>query len=152
MTVDQFTRQMEDFGQELSALDDLLLAIGGEVINNLRAQAPVDSGRLRQSIQAVVAENELNIAMLAYGMFQNYGVDGMQQSRATAVPFGINPQPTAGGRYGFSGQYEMIGGDLPIPVKKSIYAFGLRPQNWFNLETVTEYIETELARRLVETI
>lgn len=151
-SVQDFENQLAGFGDSLANLDNILLSIGGQVVNNIKAQAPVDSGSLRDSIQAVVTENTLQIQMLAYGLFQNYGVDGMQQRVADEVPFGIDPQPAAGRRYGFSGDFEMIGGDLSIAARKSIYAFGIKPQRFFNLETLTNYIETEVARRLAEEI
>jgi len=151
-SVDDFASQLEDFGDSLSNLDEILLSIGGQVVSNMKANAPVDSGSLKNSIQAVVTQNTLQIEMLAYGLFQNYGVDGMQQRVADDVPFGIDPQPAAGKRYGFSGDFDMIGGDLSIAKRKSIYAFGLKPQRWFDLQQLTIYIETEVARRLVEEI
>jgi len=124
----------------------------GGIVNQIKANAPVDSGSLRDSIQAVVANNAVEIQMLAYGLFQNYGVDGMQQRQADPVPFGVEPRPAAGNRFGFSGDYEMIGGSLPIPARKHIYAFGIKPQRFFDIATISNYIETEVARRLAESI
>lgn len=151
-SIEDFENQLEGFGQSLTNLDDILLNVSGQIVAQIKSNAPVDQGNLKNSIQAVIIDNQIQIQMLAYGLFQNYGVDGMQQRVADPVPFGIEPRPTTGDRFGFSGNYEMIGGDLPIPARKSIYAYGIKPQRFFNLETITNYIETEVARRLVQDI
>lgn len=151
-SIEDFENQLADFGQQLTNLDDILLNVSGQIVAQIKASAPVDEGNLKNSIQAVITDNQIQIQMLAYGLFQNYGVDGMQQRVADPVPFGVEPRPTTGDRFGFSGNYEMIGGDLPIPVRKHIYAYGIKPQRFFNIETITNYIETEVARRLVQDI
>lgn len=144
-----FLDRLSEFGEDLSNIDNTLLAIAGRVVEDLKAAAPQDSGALKNSIQAVVQDNSIQIEMLAYGIFQNYGVDGMNQAVARAVPsFGIAPQPAAGNKFGFSGDYEMIGGTLPFAVRKSIYERGLRPQNWFDLEVLSERITNEIANRI----
>ena len=147
MTVDQFANALNQFGENLRNIDNELLEIGGQLVADLKRAAPRDSGALRNSIQAVIENNQLQIAMLEYGVFQNYGVDGMQQRRAEAVPFGIDPRPAAGNRYGFSGDFEMIGGNLPFGVRKSIYNKGLSPQNWFDLDALTDAITNEIEER-----
>lgn len=147
MTLDEFSNALRGFGEELRTIDDELLEIGGLLVEALKAAAPRDSGALKNSIEAVVQDNSIQVQMLAYGVFQNYGVDGTNQPRADRVPFGIDPRPAAGDKYGFSGQYEMIGGDLPFGVRTSIYQKGLRPQNWFNLDTLADQITNEIANR-----
>lgn len=143
-----FLDRLQSFGEDLSNIDNELLAIAGNIVNDLKAAAPQDSGDLKNSIQAVIQDNSIQIEMLVYGIFQNYGVDGMNQRVADDVPqFGIDPQPAAGSRFGFSGDYIAIGGDLPYGVRKSIYERGLRPQRWFDLETLAERITTEIANR-----
>ena len=147
MTVDEFANLLDRFGDNLSNLNDDLLAIGGQIVNELRGAAPSDTGALRNSIQAVVEVNSLAIEMLAYGIFQNYGVDGMSQAVADPVPqFGVL-QPRTGNRFGFSGDYEMIGGDLPIGARKKIYQLGLKPQRWFNLDNIADEVTNEIAIR-----
>jgi hypothetical protein len=148
MTVDQFANMLEGLGDQLSNLDSDLLEVGGRIVNELKGQAPYNTGQLSNSIQAVVQDNSLAIEMLAYGIFQNYGVDGMSRQIADEVPqFGVL-QPRTGRRFGFSGDYEMIGGDLPIPVRKKIYQLGLRPQRWFDLEELSDEIAIEIANRI----
>ena len=148
-SVDNFMAALQDFGEDLSNMDNILLSISSGIVNDLKQAAPQDSGALKNSIQAVIEDNSIRIAMLEYGIFQNYGVDGMNQPIADEVPsFGIEPQPRTGNKFGFSGDYEMIGGSLPFGVRKSIYEKGLRPQHWFDLDIISERITREIANRL----
>ncbi len=136
MTVDEFESALGDFGETLTNLQPILTQIGGRLVDQIKADAPVDSGTLRQSIKAVIEQDSLSIEMMYYGIFQNYGVDGMQNAPAREVPrFGV-PQPTAGRRFGFSGDYEMIGGSLPFGARKQIYKMGLKPQSFFNVDAI----------------
>ena len=101
MTVDQFERSLQGFGETLNNLQPILLNIGGRIVDEVKAGAPIDKGALRDSIKAVIEDDSLSISMLYYGIFQNYGVDGMNQAVANDVPtFGVM-QPTAGRRFGF---------------------------------------------------
>ena len=148
MTVEQFMSALQEFGQSISGVDSNLLDLGGRIVNEMKSRVPVDTGELRNSLTATLEDNSLTIQMLTYGMFQNYGVDGMTQRVANDVPtFGVL-QPRAGRRYGFSGDYEMIGGDLPIAARKHIYQFGLKPQPFFDTEALSELVATEVTNRL----
>ncbi len=86
--------------------------------------------------------------MLYYGIFQNYGVDGMQNAPAREVPrYGVI-QPTAGSRFGFSGDYTMIGGDLSFGARKTIYKMGLRPQPFFDVDAISAAVADGVAEQL----
>lgn len=152
MTVEQFAEQLQDLGENLSNMQTILTEVAGQIVDDMKADAPSDSGDLKRSIRARITESDLEIQMLSYGVFQNYGVDGMSQSVADRVPrFGIDPQPSSGNKFGFSGDYEMIGGDLPFGARKKIYQLGLKPQHWFNLDDMTEIIAEYVAERILET-
>ena len=86
MTVEEFERSLQDFGEGLSNIQPILLNIGGRIVDEIKAGAPVDSGALRNSIKAVIEDDSLTIAMLYYGIFQNYGVDGTANAPARVVP------------------------------------------------------------------
>ena len=132
----------------MSNLSPILTEIGGRIVDSVKEGAPIDTGALRQSIKAVIEDDTLALEMLYYGIFQNYGVDGMNQAVATDVPqFGV-PQPTAGRRFGFSGNYEMIGGDLPFGVRKSIYKLGLKPQSFFDVDAITQVVADGVTQAL----
>ena len=150
MTVEDFERSMQNFGESLSNLQPILLNIGGRIVDEVKAGAPIDKGALRDSIKAVVADDSLSIEMLYYGIFQNYGVDGMQNAPAREVPaFGV-PQPTAGRRFGFSGNYEMIGGDLSFGARKQIYKMGLKPQSFFDVDAIAAAVADGVAQQLTQ--
>ncbi len=150
MTVEEFERSLQNFGEQLQDVSPILLNIGGRIVDEIKAGAPVDKGSLRDSIKAVIEEDSLTIAMLYYGMFQNYGVDGLENAPAREVPsFGV-PQPSAGSRYGFSGNFEMIGGDLSYGARKTIYKMGLRPQSFFDLDAISQAIADGVAIQLTQ--
>ena len=148
MSGEEFERALGDFGETMSNLSPILTEIGGRIVDSVKEGAPIDTGALRQSIKAVIEDDTLALEMLYYGIFQNYGVDGMNQAVATDVPqFGV-PQPTAGRRFGFSGNYEMIGGDLPFGVRKSIYKLGLKPQSFFDVDAITQVVADGVTQAL----
>ena len=148
MTVDQFERALEGFGESMSNLEPILTQIGGRLVDQIKQDAPSNTGALRNSIKAVIADDSLSIQMLYYGIFQNYGVDGMQNAPAREVPrYGVI-QPTTGSRFGFSGNFEMIGGGLPFGVRKSIYKLGLKPQPFFDVDAISQAVADGVAENL----
>lgn len=148
MTVEDFESALGDFGETMSNLSPVLTAIGGRLVDQIKQEAPTNTGALRNSIKAVIQDDSLAIEMLYYGIFQNYGVDGMQNAPAREVPrFGV-PQPTAGARFGFSGNFEMIGGSLPYGVRKSIYKMGLKPQPFFDVDAIAAAVADGVAQNL----
>ena len=150
MTVDQFESALGDFGETMQNLSPILTQIGGRLVDQVKDGAPIDSGALRQSIKAVIQDDSLAIEMLYYGIFQNYGVDGMQNAPAREVPaFGV-PQPTAGRRFGFSGDYTVIGGDLSFGARKQIYKMGLKPQSFFDVDAIAAAVADGVAQQLTQ--
>ena len=150
MTVDEFESALGDFGETMQNLSPILTQIGGRLVDQVKEGAPIDSGALRQSIKAVIQDDSLAIEMLYYGIFQNYGVDGMQNAPAREVPaFGV-PQPTAGRRFGFSGDYTMIGGDLSFGARKQIYKMGLKPQSFFDVDAIAAAVADGVAQQLTQ--
>ena len=148
MTVDEFENALQDFGEQMNNLSPILTQIGGRLVDQIKQDAPTNTGALRNSIKAVIADDSLTIQMLYYGVFQNYGVDGMQNAPAREVPtYGVM-QPTAGRRFGFSGNYEMIGGDLSFGARKEIYKMGLKPQRFFDIDVISQAIADGVAQQL----
>lgn len=135
MTVEQFEDQLASFGESIRDLSPVLNRIAEDVTAQIRSAAPVDTGRLRQSINAFVSANSLEITMLYYGAFQNYGVNGVQDNIADKVEFGISQRPSSEPFYAFKTR-----------------RFGLAPQRFFNLddlqELVAQRVETELLQQL----
>ena len=150
MTVNEFESALSDFGETLTNLSPVLTQIGGRLVDQIKADAPTNTGALRQSIKAVIEDDGLAIEMLYYGIFQNYGVDGIQNAPAREVPsYGVL-QPAAGRRFGFSGNYEMIGGDLSFGARKEIYKMGLKPQRFFDVDIIAGAIADGVAQQLTQ--
>mgnify|MGYP002700568103 CR=1 FL=1 len=152
MTVDQFERALGDFGETMSNLSPILTQIGGRLVDQIKQDAPTNTGALRQSIKAVIQDDSLAIEMLYYGIFQNYGVDGDPGKPATDVPrFGV-PQPEGGGRhFAFpKNAGEMIGGGLSFGARKQIYKMGLKPQNFFDIDDISTIVSEGVAEALTQ--
>ena len=128
MTVDEFMQDLDQFGQQLSQPEQLLTNIGMQLQDAMRAQAPVDTGALKNSIRYQVEGNSLLFTMLLYGPFQNYGVNGTEDFTARQVQFGVQPRPTSEPFYAF---------------KKR--RFGLRPQPFFDMTNITNVIADQFA-------
>jgi len=127
MTTDELIAELGQFGQELSNIAPTLAQLGEDVAAQIRAKAPVDTGALKSSIRAYVNNNTLEIEMLYYGAFQNYGVNGTDSYTAREVQFGVSPRPTSEPFYAF---------------KKR--KFGLKAQNFFNMDTLTDFVVEQL--------
>lgn len=130
MTVEQFESQLAQFGQQLNNLDAHLLTIGAELIAQIKMVAPEDIGELKRKLQAVVDNNTLKIAMLDYGLYQNFGVSGTQDSLGQTVTGVLEESmPRNGEFYAFKTR-----------------RFGLRAQSFINVDQ----LEIQIAQRLDE--
>lgn len=152
MNYNEFLISLRQFGDNLRNIDNELLEIGGLLVQALKSNAPYDTGELKNSIQAVVEDNTLKIEMLAYGVFQNYGVDGTKQRRGDRVPFNISPKPRNGNTYAFGINEDVTmisgrGNNFSYGVRTSIYQKGLAPKHWFDLDTLSEQIIIEIENR-----
>ena len=127
MTVDDFISELSELGEELSNPQEILTELGIDITEAMRREVPVDTGALKQSIGYRVNGNEIEFSMLYYGFFQNYGVSGQSDSLGQPVPFGLLP-PTNGSFYQFKRRQ-----------------FGLRRQQFFNFDTITETITGGIA-------
>ena len=133
MTVDDFIADLTALGEELSRPQEILTELGTDIVESMRRQAPVDTGALRNSINYFINGNQLEFTMLYYGFFQNYGVNGTEQSIANPVPaFGVL-EPTSPPYYAFRKR-----------------RFGLRPQTFFNMDTITEQIANTIAEQTAD--
>jgi len=93
MTVEQFVDRIGSIGTEIDRITDSALAIAGPIVAQMKANAPVASGRLRDSIGVAVEtgqERAIFVTMLSYGYFQNYGVEASPDS-TTATRFNQTP-------------------------------------------------------------
>jgi hypothetical protein len=135
MTQEEFEKKIGEFGDEIEAINRLLLDIGGILVAKMKNKAPVDTGELKKSIRAEVSNYTLQFKMLNYGSFQNYGVRGKSDKRGVKVEFGVQPRPTNEPYYAF---------------KKR--RFGLTNRNFFNLNDMTDEVVEYLTEKLMEKI
>ena len=127
MTVEEFSQELSQFGQELQDLSPILANIEASITNQIKSDAPEETGRLKGSIRTFVTNNTLEIEMVYYGAFQNYGVNGTEERTARKVQFGVSPRPTSEPFYAF---------------KKR--RFGLRAQDFFDIDQLQEFVGQQL--------
>ena len=94
MTLQEFERQLGQYGQEVGNLDQGLQQLFSELVTEIRAAAPVATGQLMNSIKLTGDRFHFEIKMNYYGVFQNYGVRGTTSSR---IPVNV---PEAGLSFG----------------------------------------------------
>lgn len=89
----------------LDRIKDVTLEYADKYAQRFAANAPVATGRLKNSYRASVSENGDKLSMQIfgefYGPFQSYGVGGTQANTSITVPAGINPPPLNGTNYQF---------------------------------------------------
>jgi len=130
-----FLAALSDWGDRIDNLDNDLLAIAGRLVEEMKTDAPVDTGVLRNSIQATVENNTLSFQMIYYGFFQNYGVAGTEGDArfgvVNEVPSGILPPPLQSNKY----QYKER-------------AYGIPAQDFFDFGYLATAIQNEIANRI----
>lgn len=146
MTVDEFERALEGFGETLGNLSPVLFDLGGQIVDEMKRNVPIDTGNLKSSIKAVIDEDSLSFEMLAYGLFQNFGVKPDFKTGGTnkpfnsafggitnpqEVPFGVEPQPLSGNFY-----------------KYKTRAFGLPRRKFFDVDQIAEMIADGVTQQL----
>jgi len=146
MTTEQFESALEGFGETLGNLSPILFDLGGQIVDEMKRNVPQDTGNLKSSIKAVIDEDSLAFQMLAYGLFQNFGVKpdyntttqhkpfnsrfgGIQNP--TEVPFGVEPQPLAGNFYTYKTR-----------------KFGLPQRKFFDVDDIATIIADGVAQQL----
>ena len=149
LTPEQIAAQISDLGTEIpESLNVALQQAAAIVIEEIKSNPnfPVDTGRLKNSLQARIIDGQfLGITMENYGFFQNFGVEGTQNTRQQ---FGVDEivksflPPREGDTYKFNKQNSMIGGDLPFGARVFIHRNGLNGKRFFDtLELVDRVVE-----------
>ncbi len=153
MTVEEFERALEGFGETLGNLSPVLTNIGGQIVDDMKRNVPIHSGNLKSSIKAVIDEDSLTFEMLDYGLFQNFGVKPDYKQGGTnkpfnsrfggitnptevpEEPFGVEPQPLSGKFYKY---------------KKR--KFGLPARKFFDVDQIATLIANGVADQLTTDI
>jgi hypothetical protein len=136
---------MSTFLGVFSEIEDQILAdlkvVGDYMVQIYKQQAPVQTGRLRNSIKYAITKTpegyRISIGYLIYGVFQDLGVKGTFGSYANArsSPFQFKKE-TIDSKSG-----------LPFAVRRSIAEKGLRAMNWTQLDTTAE---AQIQKRIEE--
>jgi len=146
MTTEEFESALEGFGETLGNLSPILFDLGGQIVDEMKRNVPTDTGNLKSSIKAVIEEDSLSFQMLAYGLFQNFGVKpdyntssnhkafnsrfgGIQNPQE--VPFGVEPQPLSGNFYTYKTR-----------------KFGLPQRKFFDVDDIATIIADGVAQQL----
>ena len=128
-----FERFLEDKGQEISNISQLIAETMQPYIQDMIRRAPVRTGALVRSIGYTVVDNTtISFNMLDYGVFQNYGVSGTQDNLGRPVPFGVEPEPR-GTFYQFRQR-----------------RFGLPAQTFFNVDDLRTQIVEDIENKLAQ--
>ena len=78
MTLDEFETRIVDMRDDIVNLTPILTEIGNDITRELQQAAPTGkTGNLQSSIRLEVQPQQFAVSMLAYGVFQNYGVVGV---------------------------------------------------------------------------
>ena len=130
MNLDELYQDLNNLATELTELDKWLLETSKSIVDQLKSQAPVDSGDLKNSIKAEVINNTLVIKMLNYGVFQNYGVSGTKDNLGKPTEFGIS-----------------IANEGTI-FKFDNRRFGIKSKNFFNVGDITDEVIEKIIQQL----
>jgi len=141
MTVDDFIGDLAALGETLSNPQELLAELGDNMVTTIKTQVPVDTGALRNSIRwGFVGENAIELSMLDYGLFQNYGVMPNYNSGSYHKPFmndfGTITQPQPAPNFGMGAGYQNR-------------AFGLPARKFYDELQIQEYIGEQFLEDII---
>ncbi len=71
ITVEQMMSQLDQFGESLNDLQPDIQNLMDDIVVELKANSPVDTGSLRSSIRGEATSDTMTLFMNDYGMFQN---------------------------------------------------------------------------------
>ncbi len=138
MTPQELAAELGQIGEELSDPQSILTELGSEITESMKRNVPVDTGALKQSIGYVVNGNTIEFAMLEYGFFQNYGVngtDGGYNPSSYHKPFGNE----------FGGITQPTVSPFGIGTGFRNRSFGLPARKFFDYDDILNKITTGIA-------
>ena len=149
MTLDQFESMLEGFGERVEGLDARLQEFFSQKVDEIRRLTPVDTGALRSSVKLTGDRFHYELTMLSYGVFQNYGVLGVNSSRFPVnVPeagLSLGTRPVDQERFQF-GTGNFDNGGRPW----GAYYTGIRAQSFFSITDITNELTQFIADNTTE--
>ena len=149
MTLDDLERQLDQATNEILNITPILTEIGNELTNELRMKAPENTGALKSSIRLDVQPQQFGVSMLAYGVFQNYGVVGYKEGDRAKNPRGgqMPPNDIFPKGSGMGGRYQ-FGVKQPSKGWGAYYTGFNKNIGWFSVEELTDKVTTRLQQRI----
>lgn len=149
MTLDQFENMLEGFGERVEGLDARLQEFFSQKVDEMRRLAPVDTGQLKSSIKLTGDRFHYELSMLSYGVFQNYGVLGVNSSRFPVnVPeagLSLGTHAVEQERFQFGTNNFWRGGP-----PWGAYYTGIRAQSFFSITDITNELTQFIADNTTE--
>ena len=151
MTLDEFETRLVDMRDDIVNLTPILTEIGNEMTRELQSAAPTGkTGNLQSSIRLDVQPQQFAVTMLAYGVFQNYGVVGVDGGDRAKKPRGgqVSPDSIFPAGSGEGGKYQ-FGVKQPKYRGWGAYYTGFNKNiGWFDVEDLTQQVTTRLQQRI----
>tara|TARA_R110000772_G_scaffold45763_1_gene104645 strand:- start:232 stop:663 length:432 start_codon:yes stop_codon:yes gene_type:complete len=139
MTAQELANELGQLGEALSDPQELLSELGDDIVARMKANVPVDTGRLRSSIRwGFNGVNAIEFFMLEYGTYQNYGVLPNYNTSSYHKPFANE-----------FGTYKQ-----PIDNPEGIYgmyknrAFGLPSRQFYDELQITDFIGSQFLEEI----
>ena len=141
MTVADFIDDLTALGEELQDPQGLLAEFGNGVVEDMRANVPVDTGALRNSINYIIADNQIQFSMLIYGIYQNYGVFPNYNPTSYHKPFTNR----------FGGIAAPEGNPFGVPaLGYQNRQFGLPRRKFFDWTEITQQLSDNIAEQIAD--
>ena len=141
MTVADFIDDLTALGEELQDPQGLLAEFGNGVVEDMRANVPVDTGALRNSINYIINGNQLEFSMLIYGLYQNYGVFPNYNPTSYHKPFTNR----------FGGIASPEGNPFGVPALGYQHRqFGLPRRKFFDWTEITQQLSDNIAEQIAD--
>lgn len=103
-----------------------------ELVNQLKNKAPRKTGKLRNSIEAEVTDEDVKINSLDYGSYVDLGVNGTKKRQGSPFSFKKKMPPAMSFRgYGVN----------PFAISKSVFENGIKGTKFINNNQVENKIE-----------
>jgi hypothetical protein len=133
--ISNFNAFQETAGEFVSDMDRELSTLATRIVDDMRQRAPVASGDLRNSIKVNLDRYQIIFSMLAYGPYQNYGVEG---NTLGGPQKNVLEDPAIGRKHKFGTQFKMTGGDLSYGARTNIHRYGLNRQPFYSIEDIQD--------------
>ncbi len=143
VTIEDFLGDLRGLGEAMSSPQQMLGNMADDIVQHMRANVPVKTGRLKSSIQwRFNGDTKLEFTMEDYGQYLNYGVQPNQftdnpKQRSPSSEFGIR-NPWAEPDFGVT-----MGSGYQSPRR-----FGMQARQFFSRQQITEYIGAQFLEEI----